>query len=37
MVSQLQEKVLQQNYVSALVGRMGFVHLDGWITLISLQ
>ena len=37
MVSQLREKVLRQNYVSVLVGRMGFVHLDGRITLISLQ
>lgn len=37
MVSQLREKVLRQNYESASVGRIGFVHLDGQITLISLQ
>ena len=37
MVSELQEKVLQQNYESASVGRIKLIHLDGWITLISLQ
>ena len=37
MVSELQEKVLQQNYESASVERIKLIHLDGWIALISLQ